>query len=63
MKDTGFTTETMEELAAVFKIFGDYTRLTILSLLMDHEELCVGEIADEHVSAIIRIGMEHVLEE
>ncbi len=100
VKDTGFTTETMEELAAVFKIFGDYTRLTILSLLMDHEELCVGEIAerlnmtqsgvshqlallkqsklvktkrdgksiyysiaDEHVSAIIRIGMEHVLEE
>ena len=46
MKDTGFTTETMEELAAVFKIFGDYTRLTILSLLMDHEELCVGEIAE-----------------
>ncbi len=42
MKDTGFTTETMEELAAVFKIFGDYTRLTILSLLMDSEELCVG---------------------
>lgn len=94
------TTETMEDLAAVFKIFGDYTRLTILSLLMDHEELCVGDIAerlnmtqsgvshqlallkqsklvktkregksifysiaDEHVSAIIRIGMEHVLEE
>ena len=80
--------EAMEELAAVFKIFGDYTRLTILSLLMDHEELCVGvshqlallkqsklvrtkrdgksiyySIADEHVSAIIRIGMEHVLEE
>ena len=23
VKDTGFTTETMEELAAVFKIFGD----------------------------------------
>lgn len=94
------TTETMEDLAAVFKIFGDFTRLTILSLLMDHEELCVGDIAerlnmtqsgvshqlallkqsklvrtkregksiyysiaDEHVSAIIRIGMEHVLEE
>ena len=38
--------EAMEELAAVFKIFGDYTRLTILSLLMDHEELCVGEIAE-----------------
>ena len=94
------TTETLADLASVFKIFGDFTRLTILSLLMDHEELCVGDIAerlnmtqsgvshqlallkqsklvktkregksiyysiaDEHVSAIIRIGMEHVLEE
>lgn len=105
MKDTdkksaADAAETMEDLAAVFKIFGDFTRLTILSLLMDHEELCVGDIAerlnmtqsgvshqlallkqsklvrtkregksiyysiaDEHVSAIIRIGMEHVLEE
>lgn len=102
MEDTDKRTvaETMEDLAAVFKIFGDFTRLTILSLLMDHEELCVGDIAerlnmtqsgvshqlallkqsklvrtkregksiyysiaDEHVSAIIRIGMEHVLEE
>ena len=40
------TAETMEDLAAVFKIFGDFTRLTILSLLMDHEELCVGDIAE-----------------
>lgn len=100
VEDTKITTETMEDLAAVFKIFGDFTRLTILSLLMDYEELCVGDIAerlnmtqsgvshqlallkqsklvktkregksiyysiaDEHVSAIIRIGMEHVLEE
>ena len=40
------TPETIEDLAAIFKIFGDSTRLTILSLLMDHEELCVGDIAD-----------------
>ena len=94
------TPETIEDLAAIFKIFGDSTRLLILSLLMDHGELCVGDIAeqlnltqsgvshqlallkqsklvrtkregksiyysiaDEHVSAIIRIGMEHVLED
>ena len=58
--------EAMEELAAVFKIFGDYTRLTILSLLVrtkrDGKSIYYS-IADEHVSAIIRIGMEHVLEE
>ena len=89
----------MQDLASVFKIFGDFTRLTILSLLMDQEEMCVGDIAerlnmtqsgvshqlallkqsklvktkrdgksiysiaDEHVSEIIRIGMEHVLED
>ncbi len=100
MKDTRNTTETMQDLASVFKIFGDFTRLTILSLLMDQEEMCVGDIAerlnmtqsgvshqlallkqsklvktkrdgksiyysiaDEHVSEIIRIGMEHVLED
>ncbi len=100
MKDTRSTTETMQDLASVFKIFGDFTRLTILSLLMDQEEMCVGDIAerlnmtqsgvshqlallkqsklvktkrdgksiyysiaDEHVSEIIRIGMEHVLED
>lgn len=99
MKDTKITTETMQDLAAVFKIFGDFTRLTILFALMDNEEMCVGDIAeqlkmtqsgvshqlallkqsklvktkregksiyysiaDEHVSEIIRIGMEHVLE-
>lgn len=100
MKDTRNTTETMQDLASVFKIFGDFTRLTILSLLMDQDEMCVGDIAerlnmtqsgvshqlallkqsklvktkrdgksiyysiaDEHVSEIIRIGMEHVLED
>ena len=100
MKDTRNTTETMQDLASVFKIFGDFTRLTILSLLTDQEEMCVGDIAerlnmtqsgvshqlallkqsklvktkrdgksiyysiaDEHVSEIIRIGMEHVLED
>ena len=51
MKDTDKsvnmeTTETIEDLAAIFKIFGDSTRLLILSLLMDHEELCVGDIAE-----------------
>ena len=99
MEDTRITTETMEDLAAVFKIFGDFTRLTILSVLMDNEEMCVSDIAealnmtqsgvshqlallkqsklvrtkrkgksiyysiaDEHVSEIIRIGLEHILE-
>ncbi len=46
MKDTRITTETMEDLAGVFKIFGDFTRLTILSLLMDSGEMCVGDIAE-----------------
>lgn len=91
--------ETLEGLAEVFKIFGDPTRLTILALLMDRQELCVGDIAeeldmtqsgvshqlallkksklvatkrdgqsiyysiaDEHVSEIMRIGIEHVSE-
>ncbi len=97
MKDTDKsvnmeTTETIEDLAAIFKIFGDSTRLLILSLLMDiaerlnmtqsgvsHQLALLKQsklvrtkregksiyysIADEHVSAIIRIGMEHVLEE
>lgn len=99
MKGAEITTETMGDLAAVFKIFGDSTRLTILSALIEHEEMCVNDIAatlnmtqssvshqlallkqsklvrtkregksifysiaDEHVSEIIRIGLEHVLE-
>lgn len=99
MKDTKIPTEAMEDLAAVFKIFGDSTRLTILSTLIEHEEMCVSDIAealnmtqsgvshqlallkqsklvrtkregksiyysiaDEHVSEIIRIGLEHILE-
>ncbi len=99
LEDARITAETMEDLAGVFKIFGDFTRLTILSLLMESQEMCVGDIAerlnmtqsgvshqlallkqsklvktkregksiyysiaDEHVSEIIRIGMEHILE-
>ena len=97
--NTEHSPDTLEDLAGIFKIFGDSTRLTILFLLMDSGEMCVGDIAerldmtqsgvshqlavlkqsklvktkrggksifysiaDEHVSEIIRIGLEHVLE-
>lgn len=36
---------TMEQIADLFKAFGDPTRVHILSLLQQ-QELCVGEIAD-----------------
>ena len=99
MKEAKIPTEAMNDLAVVFKIFGDSTRLTILSTLIDNEEMCVSDIAealnmtqsgvshqlallkqsklvrtkregksiyysiaDEHVSEIIRIGLEHILE-
>lgn len=37
--------ETLYDLADLFKVFGDSTRLRILYELMDGE-LCVGELAD-----------------
>ncbi len=38
--------KTTEQLAEVFKIFGDYTRIRILWTLFD-KELCVLDIADK----------------
>ena len=37
--------ETLEQIAELFKAFGDPTRVQILSLLQQ-QELCVGDIAD-----------------
>ena len=38
--------ETMERIAELFKGFADPTRVHILSLLQQQEELCVTEIAE-----------------
>lgn len=38
--------ETMEHIANLFKGFADPTRVHILSLLQQHEALCVNEIAE-----------------
>ena len=38
--------ETMEHIAELFKGFADPTRVHILSLLLQHQELCVSEIAE-----------------
>ena len=38
--------ETMEHIAELFKGFADSTRVHILSLLLQHQELCVSEIAE-----------------
>jgi len=91
--------EKLFDLAELFKVFGDSTRVRILSAL-SYDELCVGDLAallgmtksaishqlkalraaklvrarkdgkivyyaldDEHVGAIIAIGMQHVGEE
>lgn len=37
--------QTLEQIAELFKAFGDPTRVQILSLLVD-QELCVGDIAE-----------------
>jgi len=37
--------ETLEQIAELFKAFGDSTRVQILSLL-EQQERCVGDIAD-----------------
>ena len=42
--DTKVTTETMEDLAAVFKIFGDSTRVKLLYIL-SVSEMCVQDLA------------------
>ena len=38
--------QTMEQIAELFKAFGDPTRVEILSLLMVHSELCVNDITE-----------------
>lgn len=39
--------ENIEHIADLFKAFGDATRVRILFLLLEKEELCVSEITDE----------------
>lgn len=93
-----YTDEAVFDLAELFKIFGDPTRIRILYAMMD-TELCVNDIAgrlqmsqssvshqlrilktsklvksrregksifysldDEHVRAILSMGMEHIME-
>ena len=46
MKSTKLNEEILDELAVLFKVFGDSTRLTILSELMDNE-MCVGDLAEK----------------
>ena len=90
--------ESLADLAELFKVFGDSTRMRILSAL-SYQELCVNDLAvllgmtasavshqlktlrsaklvrsrkdgkvvyysldDEHVNAIIAIGMQHMAE-
>lgn len=39
--------QTMEQIADLFKGFADPTRVHILSLLLQQEELCVSDIAEK----------------
>lgn len=50
--------QTMEDIAELFKAFGDPTRVHILSLLA-REELCVGDIAE--AVAISQSAISHQL--
>lgn len=45
MHETIPNRETLEQIAELFKAFGDATRVRILSLLLG-QELCVGNIAE-----------------
>ncbi|MDL2220861.1 metalloregulator ArsR/SmtB family transcription factor, partial [Eubacteriales bacterium OttesenSCG-928-N14] len=36
----------LADMADLFKVFGDYTRLRIISLLFEADEICVGHIAE-----------------
>ena len=93
-----YTDKAVSDLAELYKIFGDPTRIRILYAMLD-QELCVNDIAgrlqmsqssvshqlrilktsklvksrregksifysldDEHVSAILSMGMEHIME-
>ena len=69
--------EELYDLAELFKVFGDSTRIRILHALFE-SELCVGDIAqilnlsqsavifysldDDHVRTILSMGMEHIEE-
>ena len=65
--------EKYSDLAELFKVFGDVTRIKILSLLLNGE-LSVGDVADgegksvyyslddDHVSEILSCGIEHISE-
>ncbi len=96
--ERSYTDEAIYELAELFKIFGDFTRIRILYAMLDAER-CVNDIAsllhmsqssvshqlrilktsklvksrregklvfysldDDHVRAILNMGMEHVRE-
>lgn len=55
------STDLAEELADIFRLLGDPGRVQILYLLLDHGELCVGDIAaaldapDTRVSQALRL--------
>ena len=69
--------EVLYELADLFRVFGDSTRIKILYALHDNE-LCVQDIAnavqlsqsavshqlrdDDHVRSILSLGMDHIEE-
>ena len=46
--------EVLYDVAELFKVFGDSTRIRILSALLDHE-LCVCDLAE-----LLEIGRAHV---
>ena len=37
---------TLYDLADLFKVFGDSTRLRILCVLIEQDEICVADLAD-----------------
>lgn len=54
VKDSFPPAKTLEELAELFRVFGDYTRIRILFALFEHE-ICVchlAELLDMSVSAV-----------
>ena len=63
--------EVLYELADLFRVFGDSTRIKILYALHDNE-LCVRfrrdgktvyyALDDDHVRSILSLGMEHIEE-
>ena len=56
--------ERLYDLAELFKVFGDTTRIRILYVLFE-SEMCVCDIAallNDHVRTVIGQGMEHISE-